>query len=134
MKDMFRSSNIGNTWNDIWQQILLQLLYCPRPQSLLPSANKRATKLKNTKYDTKYKTDNTKYYKHLFMFPPERAIGRYHILKNRNTHLLSITACFNHQQPEANDGIRLLHTKNGIKGQLKSPHISSLILRFSGWM
>ena len=38
--------------------------------------HQRATKLKNTKYDTNTKHKNMKYNKHLFIFPPERAIGR----------------------------------------------------------
>ena len=38
--------------------------------------HQKATKLENTKYDEIQYTNNIKYNKHLFVFPPERAIGR----------------------------------------------------------
>ena len=60
-----------------------------RPQSLLPSTTKQPQSWKIQNMIQIQYTNNIKYNKHLFIFPPERAIGRWPLLKYKNTPFIN---------------------------------------------
>ena len=61
--------------------------------------HQRATKLKNTKHDINTKHKQHKIQQASVYIPSRKGHRTIPLLKYKNTHLLSIIACFNHQQP-----------------------------------